>query len=126
MTGLVMRYTRIYASDDGVSHFEDVYPESRPSSAGRVSITPVPVSSAFFVASPPSFDSVWHVTPRRQFVIYLRGVVEIEVGDGETRRFGPGDVALVEDTRGQGHTTRVISDEERLALFVPLADEPAP
>ena len=49
----------------------------------------------------------WHPAPRRQYVIILTGQLEIGLGDGTTRRFGPGDARLVEDTTGQGHTTRV-------------------
>jgi len=30
----------------------------------------------------------------------------IGIGDGTTRRFGPGDVVLADDRTGKGHTTR--------------------
>ena len=43
------------------------------------------------------------------------------LGDGTTRRFGPGDARLVEDTTGQGHTTRVVSDEPVVMGIIPLA-----
>ena len=44
------------------------------------------------------------------------------VGDGTIQRVGPGDVLLAEDLTGQGHTTRVISTEQRLSIVVPLED----
>jgi hypothetical protein len=36
-------------------------------------------------------------------------VVEIECGDGDKRRFGPGDVYLADDLTGEGHRHREIS-----------------
>jgi uncharacterized cupin superfamily protein len=53
-------------------------------------------------------------------VVTLSGQVEIEAGDGAVRRFGPGDVLLAEDLTGQGHLTRVVGDQPRTALLVPL------
>ena len=38
----------------------------------------------------------------------LSGLAEVEVGDGERRTFGPGNVLLVTDTEGRGHLTNVI------------------
>ncbi len=46
--------------------------------------------------------------------------MEVMIGDGTTRRFGPGDAVLFEDLTGQGHTSRVGGD--RLTAIVPLAD----
>ena len=63
----------------------------------------------------------WHPAPRRQYIISLRGEIEIGLGDGTTFRYGPGDARLVEDTTGQGHTTRVVSDTPSLTAVVPLA-----
>ena len=63
----------------------------------------------------------WHPAPRRQFVIILSGRLEIGLGDGTTQVFGAGDARLVEDTTGQGHTTRVIGDEPCVTATIPLA-----
>ena len=63
----------------------------------------------------------WHPAPRRQYVIIVSGQLEIGLGDGTTRRFGPGAARLVEDTTGQGHTTRVVSDEAVVMGIIPLA-----
>jgi hypothetical protein len=37
------------------------------------------------------------------------------------RRFGPGDARLVEDTTGQGHTTRFIGTGPVVTAVIPLA-----
>ncbi len=59
----------------------------------------------------------WHQAPRRQYLITLSGQVEIGVGDGSVRRFGPGDVLMVEDLTGRGHATRA-SESEPTAMAV--------
>ena len=46
--------------------------------------------------------------------------VDIEVGSGETRRFGPGTILLAEDLTGQGHISRSVDGEARTCLFVHL------
>jgi len=53
-----------------------------------------------------------------QYWLQFTGQVEVGVSDGEIRRFGPGDVALLEDVEGKGHSTRVIGDVEVRAAFV--------
>jgi hypothetical protein len=44
------------------------------------------------------------------------------VGDGTVMRVGPGDVLLAEDLTGEGHITRVVSEEQRVYVVVPLDD----
>jgi hypothetical protein len=50
----------------------------------------------------------------------LDGEVDIEVGDGAKRRFGTGDVLLVEDTDGRGHKSRAVDEKPRKSVFVTL------
>jgi hypothetical protein len=64
----------------------------------------------------------WHPAPRRQYLLYLNGFTEIEVGSGEIRRLGPGGLLLAEDLTGRGHLTRSWCDDRRV-VFIPLADE---
>jgi hypothetical protein len=52
----------------------------------------------------------------------LRGEVEVTASDGETRRFSPGGLLLVEDTTGKGHSTRVVGGEGFLLVGIALAD----
>jgi len=58
--------------------------------------------------------------PDRQFVITLEGCVDITVGRNTTRRFGPGDVLLAEDTTGRGHISRAVNNLPHRHLFVVL------
>jgi hypothetical protein len=61
--------------------------------------------------------------PRRQFVLVLVGELEVEVSDGEVRRFAPGSLILVEDTWGKGHVSRVVGAERGMAAAIPLAGD---
>ena len=54
------------------------------------------------------------------------GELEIGLGDGTFRRFGPGDARLVEDTVGRGHTTRVVGSGPCLAMYVPVGADAGP
>ena len=75
-----------------------------------------------FTRSPNGRFSDWHNAPRRQYAIFLSGgQMEVVIGDGTTRRFGPGDAVLFEDLTGQGHTSRSVGGD-RLTAIVPLAD----
>jgi quercetin dioxygenase-like cupin family protein len=107
---------RLYAGDDGQSHIEETsladHPELTDAQATQ-SIT--------FRESPPGNFIDWHPAPRRQYIISLSGQIEIGLGDGSTFIYGPGDARLVEDTSGQGHTTRVVGDQPSLTAVVPLA-----
>jgi hypothetical protein len=51
--------------------------------------------------------------------LILKGRLEIETGDGDTRQFGAGSAFLVEDIDGQGHRTRVVSDAPAVIAMVP-------
>jgi hypothetical protein len=82
-------------------------------------------SSAFFEASRYAFPSAeagwregWHKAPQRQFLIYLAGVTEFQVSDGEIRRLGPGTILLAEDTIGKGHTSEVVSEDAVKAVLI--------
>jgi hypothetical protein len=63
--------------------------------------------------------SDWHTAPRRQYIFILAGQMEIGIGDGTTRRFGPGDAVLADDLTGQGHTTRLVG-VPRISATVPV------
>ena len=120
-----VEYPRIYSDAHGDSHFEDVSvsmdKESFPPSGAEWLISgPVAVQSLLFRRVTVEHSDSPHLAPRRQFIVHLTGEAEVEVSDGEVRRFGPGSVLLVEDVSGKGHITRRIGDTVRQTLFLPL------
>ncbi len=122
-----MKYTRYFADESGESHIEDVEVELTPRDfappAPPLHLSPMtPATGVAFVRFPAGWDGDWHPTPRRQLFVFLAGELEGETSDGERRRYGPGNAALLEDTTGKGHRSRVVGDGEVLAAVVQLAD----
>ena len=68
----------------------------------------------------------WHPAPRRQYVVTLSGESEIELDGGRKIRLGPGHILLAEDTTGQGHRSRAVGSDDRISLFISLADGAKP
>ncbi|NUR92336.1 MAG: cupin domain-containing protein [Nonomuraea sp.] len=119
-----MRYTEVTRTEAGGSAFAEA---TLPLTVGQVA----PGVPAMAVAALPSragvqflrsdaFDSEPHPAPREQWVVMLRGTIEVTVTDGSRRRFGPGDLVLVTDTTGTGHTTTAVGDSPLEALFIPV------
>jgi hypothetical protein len=121
-----MEYARIYTDEHGETHFEDLSPAmvaEHYSGAQWLISQPLPVGHVRFRRVTVEFPDEPHVAPRRQLIVALAGEAQVEVSDGETRRFGPGSVILVEDTTGKGHRTRRIGDTIRETLFISLPDQ---
>ena len=115
------KVTRLYTGPDGESHFEDteVTLEDRRG-RGQWSSELMKATGIHFGEMNRGYIKDWHNAPRRQFVITLEGMGEIEIGDGTKRRFGPGDILLAEDTTGRGHISRVVSNQPRKVVIVTL------
>lgn len=115
-----MKIWRIFADEAGETHFGEMdFPLADAGAIGMLSELQ-PVTGLIFRETPGDYDFPWHNTPRRQFVIILKGGVDFSVSDGETRRFGGGDVVLLEDTTGKGHYSRAVAGQPRQSIFVTL------
>ena len=106
-----MDYLRIWADGDGESHLEEVTLDHvvAPAEPGVAELwlsEATAVDRVQFVTVHAS-DQIpdWHCGPRRQFVVFLDGWVEVRVSDGASHRLAAGGVALVEDLHGRGHVT---------------------
>jgi uncharacterized cupin superfamily protein len=128
--GSSMTYTRVVRAADDGSSFEDAelqltrqqIAEGMPAMfAGSLSrgVELVYLRSA-------DFDSAPHPAPREQWVVMLRGAIEVEVTDGTRRRFAPGDLVFVSDTTGAGHITRATGEPPFEALFAAPAPGSSP
>jgi mannose-6-phosphate isomerase-like protein (cupin superfamily) len=124
-----MKYTRIYTDANGESHFEgvevqfqevDFAPPAPPLNLSSFN----PAAQYGFVTFPADryheWQDSWHPTPQRQIFFVLSGVGELEVSDGEVRRFEPGSVVLLEDTTGKGHRNRAVSIDDVVTAVVQL------
>ena len=120
MMALMVPITRLYADDDGHARFEDIeiplVPDDPPPDAMSVS-QPWPAAAVLLGHGPAGGSHPKQPEHRRQLVIGISGRVEV-TATGETRTFGPGDILLVEDIEGFGHSSR--TSEGFVAAFVVL------
>jgi hypothetical protein len=114
-----MKVTRLYTGDDEQSHFEDIEVDLIQQGP-RLQSERVPTTGLIFRETGGDYDFDFHTAPRRQYIVNLDAAVEITVGSGEKRVFGPGDVFLAEDTTGQGHISRAVDGQVRHSLFITL------
>jgi quercetin dioxygenase-like cupin family protein len=107
-------FTRLYTGADNKTHLEEIE-ITNPMLATLQSATAID-----FRVLKPGHNLGFHNTPQRKFVITLAGEGEIGLGDGSKFRCGPGNVTLVEDLTGQGHTGKVVGDQPRIVAIVHL------
>ena len=124
-----MIVTRIFADDRGETHFADVDLPLTPTPVA-VGLPPIGASPSMasshlqFVVVPSAVIAHdWHPAPARQFVLLLKGELEVEVSDGERRSFAQGSIVFVEDTHGKGHKDHAINADDFLLALVPVPDE---
>ena len=118
-------YTRLYADEQGESHFDDIemdliMTDYAPPAPPLCLSSFTPATQFGFMNAPAGWSSDWHPTSARNIFFVLTGEWAVIASDGESRRFGPGSVLLVEDTNGKGHSSRVVSETDSLAAMVQL------
>ena len=116
---LTQPYVHLYSDEKGVSHFRDEQLLIKSAASGPAALTISQTPGATLLALKRGAKEDWHRAPRRMYLIALKGMSEVTVGDGEVRRFGPGSVLLMDDTTGKGHITRAVGSEDHVALTVP-------
>jgi EutQ-like cupin domain len=117
-----LSYTRLYADSGGESHFEDIdvtlesvdfAPPAPPVNVADL----FPASRCKLLTAPAGWGGdVPHPSPLRQLFAVLSGAMEVTASDGETRLFRTGDLLLLEDTSGRGHTTTIPEDLRLLSV----------
>jgi len=119
-------YHRIYTDSEGETHFGTVtvkqsLARAAPPAAPFYVSEDSPASKYRFYTFEPGWVGELHPAPTRQFLALMSGGVEMQTTDGTVRRFGPGDLVLLEDTSGKGHLTRNIADGYSTFLVVPVS-----
>ncbi|MCK5680990.1 DUF861 domain-containing protein [bacterium] len=115
-----MQIYRIYTDTSGETHFATFEIELEDAGAIGMLSKLEPASGVIFRETAADYNYQWHNAPRRQYVVILEGRVDFTVSDGECRRFGPGDIVLLEDVSGKGHCSRAVNCERRKSIFVTL------
>ena len=94
-----MAIYRIFSDTDGESHIEDLNLEEHPELGAMINVSEVRVQEF-----DGSRNMDFHPLPERRLVIHLSGEVEIGASDGAKRVLRAGDIRLMEDVTGRGHT----------------------
>ena len=115
-----MAIVRLFTGSDQQSHFEDLEPRFEAQGDRSATAELIPGSGILVRRFEAGRTNPWHHAPGRYAVFTLSGAVDIKIGDGTTRRLGPGDILIAEDLTGQGHETREVGPEARVSVFVPL------
>ena len=119
--GKAIKMHRLYTGPDGQTHAEEINVDFGPGGLDAFKLKAG--AGAEIRRAPPGRVADWHTAPRRQYVITLSGRGEVELIDGTKIELGPGSIDLAEDLTGKGHITRVVGNEDRITIAIPVADK---
>jgi quercetin dioxygenase-like cupin family protein len=111
-----VKATRLYSGADGETHAEEV----NISQLSTAQPDLLKASGVRFATRGPGTSDDWHTAPQRQYLITLKGHVEIEIGGGKIVHATAGSVLLIDDTTGKGHRAKVTNESEWHVMFVPV------
>ncbi|HRW72130.1 hypothetical protein [Ottowia sp.] len=122
-----MTLPELFTDADGRARWrERVLPLAEGSPASRLTAL-APSGGSQWRRSPAGFASQFHCTTTPQWLVVLRGRMEIGLQDGSRRVFGPGECFYSNDTLPpgatfdatlHGHCSRALGDEGLETLFV--------
>ena len=120
-----MKYVRLHADKNGNTRFEDATltldeADYRPPAPLMFVSHAYQTDGVQFIRLPAGWAADAVQVPKKQFLVCLKGHIEVTASDGKTRSFGPGDTVLMEDVDSKGHRTRVKGANECLAVVIPL------
>ena len=113
-------FLRLSSDEGGDARFSEWRPTLRPEHPGQHELSvasPLAASSAVVVRAPAGGGHPQQPEASRQLVVLLSGSLDI-TASGETRTLTAGDVVLVEDTSGRGHSSA--TRDGGIALMIAL------
>jgi mannose-6-phosphate isomerase-like protein (cupin superfamily) len=114
----------LHGDADGETHLAVLEFPVTETYAGTVrALNDIPVTTmgfGEFVVRKP--DAGMHEAPRRQFLVVLKGELELETSLGEQERLRPGDVLLADDIGTKGHHSRDVGEEPLSLLAIAIGD----
>lgn len=117
-----MKIPNIYVDEHGHSYFGavDLIQRGDPTRRVQAANQPLRYWQVREIKSGHFIDFKPNVVP--QFVAVLSGTMALSVSNGETRHFSRGDMVLLQDLTGQGHTLRTQGHEPCRTLVITLTD----
>ncbi|WP_152365527.1 cupin domain-containing protein [Microlunatus speluncae] len=115
-----MTMRRLYAGPGGAARFEDWKPDLWPDvpEPGELSVsTPLRATGSLVVRAPAGGGHPEQPEAGRRLMVVLSGECEV-TASGETVIGRPGDLLLVEDTIGSGHSSRTDTGFEALMIIL--------
>ena len=106
---------RMYTGADNETHIEELPLGAHPELGELHNVKGMRIQHA-----PGGRFMDFHQAPDKRWLVILSGEMEIGLGDGSVHHFGAGDIRLIEDVTGHGHTTRYITDN--VSAVMPLPD----
>jgi len=115
----------LYGDAAGETHVAPLELPESETYAGRVrGLSDIPVTTmgfGEFVGRKP--DAGLHSAPRHQFLVILKGVLEIETSLGQREHLHPGDVLLADDIGAKGHHSRDVGEEPLMLMAIGIASD---
>jgi hypothetical protein len=101
-TPWVRRVFHMYTSAAGVSVIREV-PAPKPGSASTVRLLRRPAERVTIGSMAPGFMMDYHIANQPNYLIPIFGTLLVQLKDGSTWSFRPGDILFAEDCTGGGH-----------------------
>lgn len=119
----MIRCVRIWTTEQNDSAFEEGVIDLPQGNRGDVLGDAIAAASVSFRETKSGGTFSPHNAPARQLVITLAGVLEFKTASGRTFVINPGDILLAEDTKGSGHSWRLINDQPWRRAYVIIGAE---
>ncbi|WP_194724723.1 cupin domain-containing protein [Noviherbaspirillum malthae] len=75
-----------------------------------------------FLHLPVGWVGEQHPSPSRMWIYVLTGQMDFEASNADVRHILPGSALLLEDTTGEGHSSRVVGDQPVTLAIVRLPE----
>ena len=106
---------RIFAGSDGESHIEELKLADHPELGAMTNVSEVKIQEF-----EGTRDMPLHPLPERRLIIHLSGEVKITTSDGAKQIFRAGDIRLMDDVTGKGHSHVDLTPSE--GVYIILTD----
>ncbi len=123
-----VEYIRVFSTAQGESHIDSgsiaVDSDQFAPPAPPLDVSVMDRAAGWnLLRFPPDWSGGWHCSPSRQWMFVLAGHATVGTSDGSQCDLQAGSILLLEDTRGKGHLTTIIGDDEVLIVAVQIAED---